>query len=62
MRITVYAGSALGNQAIYQEAAAAFAKQLVAEGHEIVYGGGAAGLMGVVADSALAAAWAGSPE
>lgn len=39
MRITVYAGSALGNQAIYQEAAAAFAKQLVAEGHEIVYGG-----------------------
>ncbi|MET4642458.1 TIGR00730 family Rossman fold protein [Streptomyces sp. NBC_01724] len=55
MRITVYAGSALGNQAIYQEAAAAFAKQLVAEGHEIVYGGGAAGLMGVVADSALAA-------
>ncbi|MCS0634261.1 TIGR00730 family Rossman fold protein [Streptomyces sp. LP05-1] len=55
MRVTLYAGSALGNRPVYQEAANAFAKELVAGGHEIVYGGGAAGLMGVVADSALAA-------
>ncbi|MBB6419148.1 TIGR00730 family Rossman fold protein [Streptomyces massasporeus] len=55
MRITVYAGSALGNRPVYREAAAVFAKEMVAAGHEIVYGGGAAGLMGVVADSALAA-------
>ncbi|MGF1428894.1 TIGR00730 family Rossman fold protein [Kitasatospora sp. LaBMicrA B282] len=55
MRVTVYAGSALGNRAAYREAAALFAKELVAAGHEIVYGGGAAGLMGVVADAALAA-------
>ncbi|MFI0826039.1 TIGR00730 family Rossman fold protein [Streptomyces roseolus] len=55
MRVTVYAGSALGNRAVYEETAALFAKELVAAGHEIVYGGGAAGLMGVVADSALAA-------
>lgn len=55
MRITVYAGSALGNRAAYRDEAAVFAKEMVAAGHEIVYGGGAAGLMGVVADTALAA-------
>ncbi|MGW7579510.1 hypothetical protein [Streptomyces sp. NPDC054765] len=43
MRVTVYAGSALGNRPAYQEAASVFAKELAAAGHEIVYGGGAAG-------------------
>ncbi|MET8880423.1 TIGR00730 family Rossman fold protein [Streptomyces rubiginosohelvolus] len=55
MRITVYAGSALGNRAVYREAAEGFARDLATAGHEIVYGGGAVGLMGVVADAALAA-------
>ncbi|MBT2423891.1 TIGR00730 family Rossman fold protein [Streptomyces sp. ISL-22] len=54
MRITVYAGSALGNRPIYREATERFTREVVRAGHEIVYGGGAVGLMGVVADTALA--------
>ncbi len=55
MRITVYAGSALGNRPVYREAAEEFTRDAVRAGHEIVYGGGAVGLMGVVADTALVA-------
>ena len=40
---------------IYAEAAAAFGRQLAREGIELVWGGGNVGLMGVVADSVLAA-------
>lgn len=55
MRVTVYAGSGLGNAPEFQRSAAAFATELARHGHRIIYGGGAVGLMGVVADSALAA-------
>ena len=53
MRITVYAGSATGNNRVVVSAAERFARDLARAGHGIVYGGGAVGLMGVLADAAL---------
>lgn len=50
----MFTGSGDGIEA-HREAAADFAAGLVAAGVGIVYGGGRVGLMGVVADSALAA-------
>jgi uncharacterized protein (TIGR00730 family) len=54
MRIAVFTGSHAGPPA-HQQAAAAFATDLARAGVGIVYGGGDVGLMGVVADAALAA-------
>ncbi|WP_347058955.1 TIGR00730 family Rossman fold protein [Blastococcus sp. HT6-30] len=54
MRIAVFTGSHAGPPA-HAEAAAAFATGLARAGVGIVYGGGHVGMMGVVADAALAA-------
>lgn len=54
MRVAIFTGSSSG-PASHAEAAAAFARELAASGTGIVYGGGRIGLMGVVADAALAA-------
>ncbi len=54
MRIAVFTGSQAGPPA-HQQAAARFAGDLARAGVGIVYGGGRVGLMGVVADAALAA-------
>jgi len=54
-RICIYSGSSLGASAEYSAAAAAFGAACARRGLTIVYGGGSAGLMGVLADSALAA-------
>ena len=54
MRIAVFTGSQAGPPA-HQQAAATFAADLARAGVGIVYGGGHVGLMGVVADAALAA-------
>ena len=54
MRIAVFTGSHAGPTS-HQRAAAAFAEALARAGVGIVYGGGNVGLMGVVADAALAA-------
>jgi uncharacterized protein (TIGR00730 family) len=54
VRIAVFTGSHAG-PASHAAAAAAFATQLAKAGVGIVYGGGKVGLMGVVADAALAA-------
>lgn len=54
-RICVYAGSSFGLAAEYVAAAASFGTACARRGLGIVYGGGRAGLMGVLADSALAA-------
>jgi uncharacterized protein (TIGR00730 family) len=54
-RICVYSGSNLGASPEYATAAAAFAIGCTRRGLGIVYGGGSAGLMGVLADAALAA-------
>ncbi|MGL6235930.1 MAG: TIGR00730 family Rossman fold protein [Segniliparus sp.] len=55
MRVAVYCGASAGADPAYARAAADFAVDLVRAGAEIVYGGGHKGLMGVVADAALAA-------
>lgn len=55
MRIAIYCGANSGSDPLYREAAAAVAGYLAGEGIGIVYGGGKVGLMGAVADAALAA-------
>lgn len=55
MKIAVFCGSSTGHNPLFAESAAALGKLLVADGHQLVYGGGQTGLMGVVADSVLAA-------
>jgi uncharacterized protein (TIGR00730 family) len=54
MRICVYAGSNLGGDPAYRDAAEALARTLAGRGIGIVYGGARVGLMGVLADTALA--------
>lgn len=53
-RICVFAGSRDGADPAYTEAAARLAEAIVAAGLGLVYGGGRVGLMGAVADAALA--------
>ena len=55
MRICVYTGSRHGSRPEYEASARAFGALLAREGIGLVYGGGRLGLMGVVADAALAA-------
>jgi uncharacterized protein (TIGR00730 family) len=54
MRVAVFTGSHAGPSS-HGAAAAAFARDLAEAGAGIVYGGGRVGMMGVVADAALAA-------
>ncbi len=53
--ICVYTGSNLGARPQYQQAAQALGSELVARGYGLIYGGGQVGLMGVIADTVLAA-------
>lgn len=55
MRVAVFTGSSTGSSREYAERTEAFARELAAAGAGIVYGGGHVGLMGVLADAALAA-------
>jgi uncharacterized protein (TIGR00730 family) len=55
VRICVYAGSNSGANPAYAEAAADLARLLASRGIGVVYGGGKVGLMGILADTALAA-------
>jgi uncharacterized protein (TIGR00730 family) len=54
-RLCVFCGSSSGAHPIYAEAAAELGRELVKSGVALVFGGGRVGLMGVVADSVLAA-------
>ncbi len=54
-RVCIYCGSRSGARAAYAEAAAQVGVRLAEAGVGIVTGGGSVGLMGVVADAALAA-------
>lgn len=54
-RICVFCGSSPGLRPCYTHAAGTLAELLVAKGISIVYGGSKVGLMGVLADTALAA-------
>jgi uncharacterized protein (TIGR00730 family) len=53
--ICVYCGSRPGALPAYAEAARAVGEEIGRRGWQLVYGGGRAGLMGVVADAALSA-------
>jgi uncharacterized protein (TIGR00730 family) len=54
-RICVFCGSNLGNRPAYQNSAVAMGRLLAGRGIEVVYGAGNVGLMGLLADAALAA-------
>jgi hypothetical protein len=54
VRICVFCGSSPGARPAYAEAAAETGRLLASEGIGLVYGGGQVGLMGVLADAALA--------
>ena len=53
--ICVYCGSRPGTEPAYAEAAREIGEQIGQRGWQLVYGGGRAGLMGIVADAALQA-------
>jgi uncharacterized protein (TIGR00730 family) len=53
--VCVYCGSAPGSRPVYAAAAQAFGRALALSGLTLVYGGGRVGLMGLLADSVLAA-------
>lgn len=52
--VCVYCGSSPGNRPTYTDLARAFGTACAVRGVELIFGGGAIGLMGVVADAALA--------
>lgn len=54
-RVAIYCGSRPGNTSVYQQVAEHLTQWLVQQQIGIVYGGGHTGLMGVVADTAIAA-------
>jgi uncharacterized protein (TIGR00730 family) len=54
-RVCVFCGSSPGANPAYADATAELGRLLVADGIGLVYGGGAVGLMGVLADSVLGA-------
>lgn len=54
-RVCVFAGSSPGNRPAYRDAAEALGRELARRGHGLVYGGSSVGLMGALADAALAA-------
>lgn len=53
LKICVFAGSKPGAKCDYADAAWKLGCALVERGHELVYGGGNVGLMGVIADAVL---------
>jgi uncharacterized protein (TIGR00730 family) len=55
MRVCVFCASSRGSGPAYADVAADLGTTLAVKGIEVVYGGGDVGLMGVVADAALAA-------
>ncbi|MSO51055.1 MAG: TIGR00730 family Rossman fold protein [Acidobacterium sp.] len=54
-RLCVFCGSSVGSNPAYAEAAVTLGTLLARRGIGLVYGGGNVGLMGVIADAALAA-------
>ncbi len=55
MRITVYAGSSRHSAAPFLAMARSLGEEIARRRHELVYGGGGTGLMGELAEAALAA-------
>lgn len=53
MNITVYCGSSMGSNPLFEEAARELGEWIAAQGHALVYGGSSIGLMGVVSRAVL---------
>jgi hypothetical protein len=53
--LCVFCGSSTGTEAVFADTARELGTAVAAAGHDLVYGGGHVGLMGAVADAALAA-------
>jgi uncharacterized protein (TIGR00730 family) len=53
--VCIFCGSSMGANTAYSDGARAMGRELASRGLTLVYGGGSVGLMGVVADAALAA-------
>lgn len=53
--VCVFCGSATGGDPRYAEAATGLGREIARRGWTLVYGGGSVGLMGILADAALAA-------
>lgn len=54
MNVCVFCGSSTGDDGIYADAAREAGQLIAQSGHTLIYGGGNIGLMGLIADSALA--------
>lgn len=54
-RVCVFCGSSEGSRRVYAETARRMGEEIARRGVGLVYGGGKVGLMGIVADAALAA-------
>lgn len=54
MNVCVFCGSSTGEDVMYADAAREVGKLIAQSGNTLIYGGGNIGLMGVIADSALA--------
>jgi uncharacterized protein (TIGR00730 family) len=55
MDVCVFCGANPGGDPVFAEVASELGRSLALRGHRLVYGGGRVGLMGILADSALAA-------
>ncbi|MCR5675600.1 MAG: TIGR00730 family Rossman fold protein [Lachnospiraceae bacterium] len=53
MKIAVYCGAAQGRNPAYLQAAKRLGEWIAANGHELVYGAGKVGMMGMIADTVL---------
>lgn len=53
MTVTVFCGSAGGNNPVYTQLSKEFGNLLAHKGYKLVYGGGHVGIMGTVADGVL---------
>lgn len=53
--VCVFCGASTGHNPLYREAATLLGRTLAERGLTLIYGGGAVGLMGVVADAVMAA-------
>jgi predicted Rossmann-fold nucleotide-binding protein len=59
--VCVFCGSSPGNDPVHAEGARAMGTEIARRGLTLVYGGGAVGLMGIVADAAGPAREGGRP-
>lgn len=53
MNITVYCGASIGHNIAHQQATIALGKWIATQQHTLIYGGGNAGLMGLLANTVL---------